>query len=93
MVSSGLLRRENLKSYTLPLRYESNRLILSVGLLGVYVNTNTTILDIINHSVFYLKQRLENWILSPSTARSYVAPGDSDGISLHPVRTQTRSIF
>jgi hypothetical protein len=41
---------------TLRLRYESNRLMLSIGLWRWYVNITATILDTIHRPVFYLKQ-------------------------------------
>jgi hypothetical protein len=40
---------------TLRLRYDPNRLILSVGLWRWYINITKTILDIIHRPVFYLK--------------------------------------
>jgi hypothetical protein len=40
---------------TLRLRYEPNRLMLSIGLLRWYINVAITILDIIHRPVFYLK--------------------------------------
>jgi hypothetical protein len=40
---------------TLRLRYESNRLMLSIGLWRWYINITITILDIIHRHIFYLK--------------------------------------
>jgi hypothetical protein len=40
---------------TLRLRYEPNRLMLSIGLWRWYVNITIRILDIIHGPVFYLK--------------------------------------
>jgi hypothetical protein len=37
------------------LRYESNRLMLSIGLWRWYINITITILDIVHRPVFYLK--------------------------------------
>jgi hypothetical protein len=40
---------------TLRLRYESNRLMLSIGLWRWYINITTTIPDIVHRPVFYIK--------------------------------------
>jgi hypothetical protein len=40
---------------TICLRYEPNRLMLSIGLWRWYINMTITILDIIHRPVFYLK--------------------------------------
>jgi hypothetical protein len=41
---------------TLRLRYEPNRLMLSIGLWEMYITITITILDIVHRPVFYLKQ-------------------------------------
>jgi hypothetical protein len=57
---------------TLRLRYEPNRLMLSIGLWRWYVNITITTLDIIHHPVFYLKTRcFGDWILSLSSGGTY----------------------
>jgi hypothetical protein len=40
---------------TLRLRYEPNRLMLSIGLWRWYINTTITILDIMHRPVYHLK--------------------------------------
>jgi hypothetical protein len=56
---------------TIRLRYDSNRLMLSIGLWQWYINITITILDIIHRSVIYLKQCFGDWILSPSSHGTY----------------------
>jgi hypothetical protein len=52
---------------TLRLRYELNRLMLSIGVWRWYINITITIVGIIHRSVFYLNTRdLGDWILSPT---------------------------
>jgi hypothetical protein len=43
---------------TLRLRYEPNRLMLSIGMCRWYINITLTILDIVHRPVFYLKQNV-----------------------------------
>jgi hypothetical protein len=47
--------RSYLTGNTLRLRYELNRLMLSIGLWRRYINITITILDIVHRLVFYLK--------------------------------------
>jgi hypothetical protein len=55
----------HLTGNTWRLRYESNRLMLSIALWWWYINVTITILDNIHHPVFYLKHNVSAWILSP----------------------------
>jgi hypothetical protein len=55
--NSTLLVCPYLRGNTLRLRYEPNRLILSIGLLRWYMNITITVLDIIHRPVFYLETR------------------------------------
>jgi hypothetical protein len=43
----------------------------SIGLRRWYINITITILLIMHHRVFYLKQRFGDWILSPPNGESY----------------------
>jgi hypothetical protein len=61
-LNSTLYACRYLTGNTLRLRYESNRLMLSIGLWRWYINITITILDIIPRSVLYLKQAF--WILN-----------------------------
>jgi hypothetical protein len=54
-LNSTLLVCPYLTGNSLRLRYEPNRLILSIGLWRWHINTTITILDIIHRPVFYLK--------------------------------------
>jgi hypothetical protein len=54
--SIGFVR--NLKGNTLRLRYEPNRLMLSIGLWRWYIYITITILDIIHRPVFYLTYKV-----------------------------------
>jgi hypothetical protein len=54
-LSSTLSVCPYLTGNTLRLRYEPNRLMLSIGLWRRYINMAITILDIIHRPVFYLK--------------------------------------
>jgi hypothetical protein len=53
--STQLYRFVRTSQATLRLLYEPTMLMLSIGLLGWYINITITILDIIHHLVFYLK--------------------------------------
>jgi hypothetical protein len=55
-LSSTLYVCPYLTRNTLRLRYESNRLMLSVGLWRWYINIMITILDVIHCPAFYLKR-------------------------------------
>jgi hypothetical protein len=65
---------------TLRLRYEPNRLMLSVDLWRWYININVTILDIIHRPVLFKTRRFGDWILSPSSGGTY---SDGTNAQLH----------
>jgi hypothetical protein len=51
---------------TLRLRFEPNRLMLSIGFWWWYINITITILDIIHRPVFYLKHNVSETAFCPN---------------------------
>jgi hypothetical protein len=59
-LSSTLYGFPYLTGNTLRLRYEPNRLMLSIGSCRCYINITTTILDIIHRLAFFFKTQLNS---------------------------------